>query len=371
MKRPSLHPVGGLAVRGRAASAVGVALTSLLSVGLRRTGRMIRNESGRVDSLEGEIYSAIWHGAATRIDATTQELEDGTVEIRRSGRSIRVCGALVPLDNPVTLHVAGNKVAVHRLLDRAGLPVPAHAALRLADFREAERFLDEVGRVVVKPAQSTSGGAGVTGGVRTTRDLLAARLRAGRYDGHTMLIEEQLEGDEYRLLVIGGEPVAAVRRRVPTVVGDGRSSIAALIDAENQRRDAAGRAAGYRRLVVTLDTVLALRAHGFTLRRRPPPGCVVPVSNSTSSGSEKDASNVSIEDPELGELPQLAASAGRAIGLDFASVEFMVRPGGDEATIIEVNSTPGIAHHYVVSDGVDSAVATRVLEYLFDRNCRG
>lgn len=51
------------------------------------------------------------------------------------------------------------------------------------------------------------------------------------------VIEEYLEGKNYRVVVVKDEIMSIIRRYPPFVVGDGRSTIAELIDRENDIRD--------------------------------------------------------------------------------------------------------------------------------------
>lgn len=51
------------------------------------------------------------------------------------------------------------------------------------------------------------------------------------------VVEEYLEGRNYRVLVGGGEIMSVIRRYPPFVDGDGKSTIAELIDRENEIRE--------------------------------------------------------------------------------------------------------------------------------------
>ena len=74
-------------------------------------------------------------------------------------------------------------------------------------------------------------------GVGTLDELRAAIDRARRVD-ETVLIEQMVEGEDLRLLVIDYRLVAAAIRRRPEVVGDGRLSLRRLIERQSRRRAA-------------------------------------------------------------------------------------------------------------------------------------
>src|SRR2546426_3966460 len=195
----------------------------------------------RMDQARDDLYRAMWREAARTVGADVNELRDGFYEIRRGDRVTRVWQNLLPLDDPVTLRIAANKPLVHALLSARGLPVPRHRAFTLATIGDAIQFLHEVkADCVVKPAVGTGAGAGVTTRVRTRRDLVRAAIFASAF-APRLLIERQHPGESYRLLYLDGTLLDAVRRRPPQVVGDGRSTVRQLIDAENRRRlDRAG-----------------------------------------------------------------------------------------------------------------------------------
>lgn len=54
------------------------------------------------------------------------------------------------------------------------------------------------------------------------------------------VVEEYLQGKNYRVLVGNDEIISVIRRYPPFVIGDGQSSIDALIDEENKRREDMG-----------------------------------------------------------------------------------------------------------------------------------
>src|SRR5258708_31228661 len=97
--------------------------------------------------------------------------------------------------------------------------------------------------LVVKPAANTGGGVGVSTCVETPRQLLRAIAWARAY-GPRILIEGQIPGNCYRVLVMDGEVLDTVLRRPPSVRGDGISTVRQLICGENRLRPRSGAAHG-------------------------------------------------------------------------------------------------------------------------------
>ena len=136
---------------------------------------------------------------------------------------------MVAFNDGPTMALAADKSLVHRRLIDAGVPVPDHVEARVPHLEMACNFvLGAASPCVAKPAEGTSGGAGVAGGVRSVDDLWRVCASGSRW-GSRVLVERTVVGNEYRLLLLDGKLLDAVRRRPPTVTGDGRSTIGELI----------------------------------------------------------------------------------------------------------------------------------------------
>jgi len=329
--------------------AVAAAAVDGLRVGRRRRA-----------SLSGDpglaLATRIWVTAATDVGATATDLGDGYVRLSRDGggggESATVWRNETPLDDPVVLRLAADKTRTHALLAEAGLPVPAHEEFGL------DRLPALRGPSVVKPAVGTAAATGVTPGVTRRSDLCRAAVRAARW-GSRLLLEEQLDGEVVRVLVLDGHAIAAVRKRPPHVVGDGRSSVAALVAAENERRGAAGPDEAVHLLDIDLDCVLTLRDAGRTLRTVPPAGERVQVKRAVNQNARGEND---VLHPVPDHVADLAVRAATAVGLRLAGVDLVTNDGG--AVVLEVNGTPGLNHHELVSGPPDRAAAVQVVNAL-------
>ena len=68
----------------------------------------------------------------------------------------------------------------------------------------------------------------------TTRDAVVRAYDAARAESEQVMVECFIPGADYRLLVIDGQLVAAALREPAHVIGDGRSTIAQLVDEANR-----------------------------------------------------------------------------------------------------------------------------------------
>jgi D-alanine-D-alanine ligase-like ATP-grasp enzyme len=300
--------------------------------------------------LRREVYRAVWEDAAAACGAAVEDLGAGLLELRRAGRSVRVRDGLVPLDDPVSLAVAGDRELASAALGRAGLAVPRQVRCTPGDLTAALDLLGAVGSVVVKPASGTGAGTAVTCGVQSRPDLVDAVVYAARWGAGEVVVEEQVRGTEVRVLVLDGRPLATVRRRPPEVVGDGRRTLAELVVAENARRRQRRGTAGLLPLPLDLDAVLTQRRAGRTLDAVPPPGAGWPVKTAVNAAGPAQTAGSPGADAAAGSV---ATAAAAAVGLRLAAVEAVLPPGGG-AVVLEVNSTPGLHYHYQPAE--DSAV---------------
>lgn len=330
-----------------------------------------RAQAGRAHPLA--VYRTIWTAAAEEVGATLSDLGSGFFELRRDRARTRVWFNWVELEDIVTHRLSLDKTRVHELLVSEGVPVPDHIEIDFRDLEQAERFLQESGTCVMKPASGTSAGYGVTSGIRSNEDLARARLRASRAD-RRILVERQAPGSAYRLLVLDGELIDVVRRDPPAVVGDGGSSIRELIAAENRARLEAGGWRGFRQLTVDLEAVLTLGAQDLGLASIPAAGERVTVKHVESQNASHE--NETIRDGVAKEVGAAAVRASEALGLRLAGID-LVSPDLSQpldqngGAIIEVNGTPGFQYHYLVAEPPRAtAVAVPVLRTLLSERSR-
>ncbi len=354
---PITGALGRLAELGKPGAFVGRELDLVRVLGVRHAWTRLSATEAELlaPTARARLYRRIWEDAADRVGAELRELPSGFLEIRRGDHVTRVREHLVAIDDPVTLAIAGDKPLVHGALTDAGLPVPRHEVVRIGDTDAAATFVETSAPCVVKPASQSGRGDGVTGFVASRSDLIRASLRSVRHDPERLLVEAQAAGPEYRVLVLDGEPVGAVQRDPPHVTGDGSSTIIELVDAENRRRVTADGEAGLRLLELDLDALFTMREQGLSLRAVPRAGRRVRVRSGTSQGSEQDAQAVPVGDPHHAGICAAAREAARIVGARLATVEMITQDpsaelGSSGGVILEINTTPGLAQHYLVAN---------------------
>ena len=325
-----------------------------------------RQKSGRHHAA---FYRKAWQDAAEQLGGTWTHLDSELSEIEVDGFLTRVDESVSEIDNPVTLAVLHDKPLTHRLLKSEGLAVPRHAMFSLKDMSPAVDFLESIHRdCVVKPRGGTGGGRGVTTGIQRRSHLARAAALAAVY-GDELMIEEQIPGDNYRLLYLDGKLIDAFIRRLPTVIGDGRSSIARLVHLANDHRLQHGSGVSQVLLTIDLDMRRTLAKQGLTLRSVPTEGKQVMLKTVVNENSGVDNSTAThllcrsiIEDGERA----VATLRARFVGIDIVTSDPGVPLAESGGVILEVNGTPNLYYHYHKHDG-PFPVAVHLLRSLLGR----
>jgi GNAT-family acetyltransferase (TIGR03103 family) len=285
-------------------------------------------------------YATIIADEARRRGVLVEVLDPewGEMRLVHGGRKIVTRESLSELTTAVAMSRCDDKRVTRRIFERAGLRVPR--GITAGDHEAEKFFLEQVGEVVVKPARGEQG-RGITVGVTDVDALSRAVSLAGTYCPD-VLIEECVDGEDLRIVVIGHQVVAAAVRRPATVIGTGRHTVAQLIDRQSKRRAAAtGGESTIPMDDVTEDTV---RSAGHTMDDVLPDGVSLRVRRTANLHTGGTIHDVTAElHPDLAEA---AVKASRAIDIPVTGLDMLVPAVGQpEYVLIEANERPGLANH--------------------------
>jgi GNAT-family acetyltransferase (TIGR03103 family) len=266
------------------------------------------------------------------------DVEGAYFELSFGGRSIVCRESLSELTTAIAMSRCDDKATTHRVLRQAGLRVPAQ--LRVKDEAQAAAFLEEHGSVVVKPARGEQG-AGISVDVRTPEDLRSA-MEAARKVCDTVILEEFVNGEDLRIIVIGEEVVAAAVRRPAQVIGNGRDPIHALIEKQSRRRAAA--TSGESRIPLDRETERCVSEAGYDLDSILPAEQHLAVRKTANLHTGGTIHDVTARLHPT--LRKAAIDAARAINIPVTGLDFIVPAvDGPDYAIIEANERPGLANH--------------------------
>lgn len=303
-----------------------------------------RFASAKVQGYRGEVFS----------------ISDG----RRAHVFSRTMGDCI---SPTANAIAEDKHLSKRALAQAGVRTPSGIVVERGQTTLVERFVARAvshvpdRRFVVKPVAGSMGRD-----VHT--DLPAERVLPAVQSivDARIVVEEFIEGTEYRAFVAAGQCVASITREPPNVTGDGCSTIAALITRKNAERARNPRLAS--NPIGELDAVAAhLAQSGLRLDTVPVQGeriVLLPVASISRGGDPVDVTSSA---PSV--VAQAAVAACAAVGLDVAGVDLIVSGAGPDAQayVIEVNQRPHIGSHSFPMEGTGqgNAVAESIVDFYF------
>lgn len=324
----------------------------------------------RYRKLRQKYYDALWSEAAKNIQADIVLNSFGMARISKTGWSTFVRQHEMMFDSPLMLNLMGNKALTYQLLSDLGAPVVPHHIVSMAQLDKAREFLSSHTTIVVKPASGTGGGRGVTTGVETESQLMAAAKLAARSD-RNLIVERQVEGQSYRLLFLDGQFIDAIRRDPPTLIGDGQSNLRKLIRLENKRREHQLPMRALSPLAIDKDMKNWMMANDMSLSDVPSKGETIQIKLATN---ENDSSgNVNITSLVNDDIVLRCAELVQKLGVKFAGVDLICQDiagpfSSENCYVGEVNTTPGLHHHYLIANPVDgNPVAEIALDYLYSK----
>jgi len=316
----------------------------------------------------GPSTQAIIDEAASRDIPWMRLNEASLIQLGQGRYQQRIRATMTSLTAALAVDIASDKKMTNQLLAAAGLPVPRSALVRSAD--EAVTSAERIGYpVVTKPLDGNHGrGVGLNlgdeGSVRRGFERAVGESRAGH-----VVVETFVQGNDYRVLVIGGRMVAVAERVPAHVTGDGEHTVRELVEITNaDPRRGIGHEKVLTRIAVDEKAEELVRSQGFGMDDVPPEGqrvLLASTANMSTGGISIDRTWEAHEDNV-----EIAEEAARVVGLDVAGVDFLapdislpVRETG--GAIVEVNAAPGFRMHTNPTEGEPQYVAKPVIDALF------
>ena len=292
-----------------------------------------------------------------RVEVTDPEW--GEMRLSVGGRSVLTLESLSEFTTAVAMSRCDDKRVTRRIMERAGVRVARGAVAGEGRLGEALALIGDVGAVVVKPARGEQG-RGITVGVRDEAGLERAVALALQFCPD-VLVEELVDGDDLRVIVIDRQVVAAAVRRPAEVVGDGRHTVTELVGSTSRRRERA--TGGESRIPLDEITAEVVADAGYAMDDVPPNGrrfAVRRTANLHTGGTIEDVT--ARLHPEIADASVRAAAA---LGIPVTGLDFLVpdveRP---DYVFIEANERPGLANHE------PQPVAERFVDLLFPETRR-
>ncbi|MBD1940490.1 cyanophycin synthetase [Microcoleus sp. FACHB-68] len=281
----------------------------------------------------------------------------------------RAQATLTDFSGILGVELACDKEGTKTLLRSAGVPVPRGTVIYYLD--ELDEAIEEVGGfpIVLKPLDGNHG-RGITIDINDREHAIEAYdVASAASKTRSVIVERYYTGRDHRVLVVNGK-VVAVAERVPAhVLGNGKSTIAELIEETNRDPN---RGEGHdnvlTKIVVDRTSTKLLDQKGYNLDTVLPLGeiCYLRATANLSTGGIAIDRTDEIHPENI----WIAQRVAKIIGLDIAGMDVVTsdisRPLGEtDGVIVEVNAAPGFRMHVCPSQGLPRNVAAPVLDMLF------
>ncbi|MFX0114937.1 MAG: cyanophycin synthetase, partial [Candidatus Hodarchaeota archaeon] len=270
----------------------------------------------------------------------------------------------------IAVDIAQDKELTAQLLYDVGVPVPKGGVCRTLE--EARHEIGRIGYPVVTKPLDASHGRGVTLNIRNDEDLQKG-IDAAQYYSKAFVIEQFMTGEDYRLLFVDNEFVAAAHRIPAHVVGDGKHTVEELVEIANQDpRRGVGHEKALTRIQIHESTDKILLEQGLSLQSIP--NTEKKVFLEETANLSTGGTSIDVTDTVHASNIEIARRAANVVGLDIAGVDIIcqdiakpIGAVGNKGAIIEVNAGPGFRMHTSPTEGTPRDVGSHVIDMLFPR----
>lgn len=300
-------------------------------------------------------------------------MNDGSLVMLGQGRNRQLFRATVMgTTSNIAVETVACKWTTKSILEANGIPVPKGKVVTSRE--ELKEALPHLGYpLAVKPIDGNHG-RGITTNIRCFEKALKA-FTAARKISSDVIVEQSVEGDDYRFLVVNYKLVAAAKRTPAMVVGDGISTLKQLIarvNADPDRGD--GHESRLTKITVDRHTRLLLAEQNLTLDSVIPLGkelLLKRTANLSTGGTSTDVTDLVHRENVF-----LAERIARLMQLDVCGIDIIASdvrvpfsPGN--GAILEVNAGPGFRMHTDPSYGTPRNVAEPVIDMLYPNGATG
>ena len=319
-----------------------------------------------------DLVDSLWLGPSTacivdaamarNIPATRLIAKGNLVQLGHGARCRHIWTAETDRTSAIAEGISRDKDLTKSLLQSCGVPVPEGRIVESAEA--AWEAANDIGMpVVIKPCDGNHG-RGVFIEL-SQREEIESAYRMALREGTEVLVERYISGTEHRLLIVGGRLIAATRGDSVSVVGDGVSTIAELIDSQINSDPRRGSTEDHPLNLIRLDSAAQMEiAHqGYHRDSIVPAGIKVLIQRNGNHAFD-------VTDQIHPSTASIASLAARVIGLDIAGIDLVTsdisRPLNEQGgAIVEVNAGPSLLMHIKPAVGKPRPVGKAIVDHLF------
>ncbi len=266
------------------------------------------------------------------------------------------------------VEVGSEKDETKEVLKERGVPVPLGKGFPAeATDEEIIEYSKTIDYPIVFKPTNASQGDGVVTNIQDDQGFLKA-LEYVRHDlGYgEVIVEQHVEGEEYRVYVVDDKVVAIYNRKPANIIGDGKHDIEELIGLKNRERRKNAR---LNSCLIEMDIEILefIQEAGYALTSIPEKGERIYLRQKTNVSTGGDPLDAT--DDLSDEIKQIAIDALKAIpGFTHGGVDIIVnenRAQNVPAVVIELNPTAQIGGALFPLRGTARDVPGAIIDYYF------
>lgn len=325
-----------------------------------------------------DMVDSLWLGPSTAciVDAATARnipairlvAKGNLVQLGYGVRCRHIWTAETDRTPAIAESISRDKNLTKALLQSCGVPVPEGCVVESAEH--AWEAANEIGLpVVIKPCDGNHG-RGVFIEL-SQREEIESAYHAALKEGTGVLVEQYIAGTEHRLLIVGGQLVAATRGDSVSVIGDGISTISKLIMLQINSDPRRGTTEDHPLNLIRIDSAaqIEIARQGYHSDSVVPAGIRVVIQRNGNHAFD-------VTDQVHPNTAAIASLAARVVGLDIAGIDLVASdisyPLSDQGgAIVEVNAGPSLLMHIKPAVGTPRPVGKAIVTHLFPNHDNG
>src|SRR5699024_400550 len=251
------------------------------------------------------------------------------------------------------------KNATNSILRSSGFNAPENTTFKASEVERAWNWAKEILPIVIKPNDGIIGKLVFVKIDNYDEFVSCFNQVADKYD--EVLIEQFVEGEEYRFSFVKDELVGVAKRVPANVVGDGINSVGQLIEIKNEERRKRKNPL-HKKLKKDAESERVLSRQGFSFDYVPEKSELVYLRNNSNVSTGGDA--IDVTDLIDASIKDSITRAVKSIpGLRVCGVDVLI--DGDQYSIIEINSHAMLAMHTYPWEGQSIDIASKVVDLMF------
>ncbi len=246
---------------------------------------------------------------------------------------------------------AKNKIITSQILSKNNIPIPKFIKIDIpTSVNNVQNLIHNNGieyPVVIKPVNGTFGYDVMTD-LETTEELNDT-LKYFEENGYSeVTLEEQIDGDCYRIFVFNGNVLDVIKREKPYIIGNGKDTVAKLIEKRNEEQ--------LKMDLMEIKNIseIVIEKQGYTLDSVLDNGKKIYISNVINMHNGARISRIPLENiPDKNIKLFIAVNKAMDIkcsGIDFLSNDICIPYDENNGRVLEVNGTPDTEIHQKIKD---------------------